>query len=163
MDIRTIMDRIGMEHAGGQSATQLAARYRMPLDTVRRLIVAYRDERLGPVSDVEFIAPRIRRDGRHPGGRMLMGGSRDWIRRAACGGMDADVFYPVASGPDAFGEAERVCRDCPVRAMCLEYALDNDEQYGMWGGMDPEERRRLKRLDMRRRRMRAYRRGNGVI
>lgn len=32
-----------------------------------------------------------------------MGGSRDWIRRAACGGMDADVFYPVASGPDAFG------------------------------------------------------------
>ncbi len=57
MDIRTIMDRIGMEHAGGQSATQLAARYRMPLDTVRRLIVAYRDERLGPVSDVEFIAP----------------------------------------------------------------------------------------------------------
>lgn len=57
-----------MEHAGGQSATQLAARYRMPLDTVRRLIVAYRDERLGPVSDVEFIAPRIRRDGRHPGG-----------------------------------------------------------------------------------------------
>lgn len=94
---------------------------------------------------------------------MLMGGSRDWIRRAACGGMDADVFYPVASGPDATGEAERVCRDCPVRAMCLEYALDNDEQYGMWGGMDPEERRRLKRLDMRRRRMRAYRRGNGVI
>lgn len=68
MDIRTIMDRIGMEHAGGQSATQLAARYRMPLDTVRRLIVAYRDERLGPVSDVEFIAPRIRRGGRHPGG-----------------------------------------------------------------------------------------------
>ena len=59
MDIRTIMDRIGMEHAGGQSATQLAARYRMPLDTVRRLIVAYRDERLGPVSDVEFIAPRM--------------------------------------------------------------------------------------------------------
>ena len=94
---------------------------------------------------------------------MLMGGSRDWIRRAACGGLDADVFYPYASNPDAYEPAKGVCRDCPVRAMCLEYALDNDERYGVWGGTDPEERRRLKRLDMRRRRMRAYRRGNGVI
>lgn len=58
-----------------------------------------------------------------------MGGSRDWIRRAACGGMDADVFYPYASNPDAYEPAKGVCRDCPVRAMCLEYALDNDEQY----------------------------------
>ena len=42
-------------------------------------------------------------------------------------------------------EAKRVCRSCDVRAECLEYALENDERFGIWGGMSERERRRLKR------------------
>jgi WhiB family redox-sensing transcriptional regulator len=38
-----------------------------------------------------------------------------------------------------------VCRSCDVRAECLEYALENDERFGIWGGMSERERRRLKR------------------
>ena len=42
-------------------------------------------------------------------------------------------------------EAKRVCRSCDVRAECLEYALEHDERFGIWGGMSERERRRLKR------------------
>jgi WhiB family redox-sensing transcriptional regulator len=38
-----------------------------------------------------------------------------------------------------------VCRSCDVRAECLEYALEHDERFGIWGGMSERERRRLKR------------------
>ena len=40
---------------------------------------------------------------------------------------------------------QRVCRGCEVRAECLEYALEHDERFGIWGGMSERERRRLKR------------------
>lgn len=41
--------------------------------------------------------------------------------------------------------AKEVCMDCPVKLMCLETALANDEEYGVWGGLTADERRRLKR------------------
>ena len=40
---------------------------------------------------------------------------------------------------------QKVCRSCEVRAECLEYALENDERFGIWGGLSERERRRLKR------------------
>ena len=43
-------------------------------------------------------------------------------------------------------EAKRICGECPVRAECLEYALEEDERFGIWGGMSERERRKLKRL-----------------
>ena len=42
-------------------------------------------------------------------------------------------------------EAKKVCRGCEVRAECLEYALEHDERFGIWGGLSERERRRLKR------------------
>ena len=42
-------------------------------------------------------------------------------------------------------EAKRVCMSCEVRAECLEYALEHDERFGIWGGLSERERRRLKR------------------
>lgn len=42
-------------------------------------------------------------------------------------------------------KAKRICLGCEVRDSCLEYALANDERFGIWGGLSERERRRLKR------------------
>ena len=64
-----------------------------------------------------------------------------WRQRAACRGVDPDVFYP-ASDEEA-EEAKSICGVCPVREACLEYALANRERDGVWGGATERERRRM--------------------
>lgn len=74
----------------------------------------------------------------------------EWQERAACKGMDQNIFY----GPDApestqervarEEKAKAVCYSCPVRRQCLDYALRHNEVYGIWGGMTERERRNLK-------------------
>lgn len=66
-----------------------------------------------------------------------------WRQRAACQGLDPDIFYP-ASEDDA-DEAKAICAQCNVRQVCLEYALVNRERDGVWGGLTDRERRRLAR------------------
>lgn len=66
-----------------------------------------------------------------------------WWKDAACLSADPDMFFPEKGGSTR--EAKRVCASCPVRAECLEYALDNDERYGVWGGLSERERRNLRR------------------
>lgn len=39
--------------------------------------------------------------------------------------------------------AKTVCAECPVKNLCLEYAVIAKEPYGIWGGTTPEERRKL--------------------
>jgi len=39
--------------------------------------------------------------------------------------------------------AKKICGDCPVRLLCLEYALEQKEVYGIWGGLTRAERQRL--------------------
>ena len=67
----------------------------------------------------------------------------DWQDRALCAQTDPEAFFPEKGGSTR--EAKRVCRSCEVRAECLEYALEHDERFGIWGGMSERERRRLKR------------------
>lgn len=64
-----------------------------------------------------------------------------WRDKAACRGLDPDIFYPV-SDEDA-ETAKGICAACPVREACLEYALANRERDGVWGGATERERRRL--------------------
>lgn len=64
-----------------------------------------------------------------------------WRQRAACRGVDPDVFYPTSD--DETEEAKAICRVCPVRESCLEYALANRERDGVWGGATERERRRI--------------------
>lgn len=64
-----------------------------------------------------------------------------WRQRAACRGVDPDIFFPV-SDEEAEG-AKAVCAGCSVREACLEYALVNREHDGVWGGATERERRRL--------------------
>ncbi len=66
-----------------------------------------------------------------------------WRQRAACRGVDPDIFYPVSD--EEAEEAKGVCRACTVREACLEYALANRERDGVWGGATERERRRIVR------------------
>lgn len=61
----------------------------------------------------------------------------------ACAGMKHDIFYSdTAFEVDL---AKSICRGCPVRARCLQLAIDNGEE-GIWGGFDETERRLYMRL-----------------
>ncbi|WP_416380828.1 WhiB family transcriptional regulator [Georgenia sp. H159] len=66
-----------------------------------------------------------------------------WQERALCAQTDPEAFFPEKGGSTR--EAKRVCTVCEVRAECLEYALANDERFGIWGGLSERERRKLKR------------------
>ena len=63
--------------------------------------------------------------------------------RALCAQTDPEAFFPEKGGSTR--EAKKVCRSCEVRAECLEYALEHDERFGIWGGLSERERRRIKR------------------
>ena len=67
-----------------------------------------------------------------------------WQDRALCSQTDPEAFFPEKGGSTR--EAKKVCRGCEVRADCLEYALERDERFGIWGGLSERERRRLKRV-----------------
>ncbi|HUS61272.1 MAG TPA: WhiB family transcriptional regulator [Acidimicrobiales bacterium] len=64
-----------------------------------------------------------------------------WRQRAACTGVDPDIFYPVTD--DEAAAAKSICAQCPVRQPCLEYALVTRERDGVWGGATERERRRM--------------------
>ena len=67
-----------------------------------------------------------------------------WASEAKCLQADPDTFFPEKGGSTR--EAKRICADCPVRSECLEHALEQDEKFGIWGGLSERERRKLKRL-----------------
>ncbi|MFJ4839619.1 WhiB family transcriptional regulator [Streptomyces sp. NPDC088746] len=72
----------------------------------------------------------------------------NWRTHAACREEDPDLFFPIGSTGPALVQAEEakaVCGNCPVRGQCLEWALENGQDSGVWGGMDENERRALKR------------------
>jgi WhiB family redox-sensing transcriptional regulator len=71
------------------------------------------------------------------------GDDRGWQSRANCMGVDPDLFFPERGASTR--EAKEVCRGCVVRQDCLDFALDNGEKFGIWGGMSERERRRLRR------------------
>jgi WhiB family transcriptional regulator, redox-sensing transcriptional regulator len=66
-----------------------------------------------------------------------------WQDRALCAETDPEAFFPEKGGSTR--EAKRICTGCEVRAECLEFALGNDERFGIWGGLSERERRRLRR------------------
>ena len=70
----------------------------------------------------------------------------DWTARAACKGTDPDELFVQGA---AQNRAKLICRGCPVRTECLADALDNRIEFGVWGGMTEEERRRLLRRNRR--------------
>jgi WhiB family redox-sensing transcriptional regulator len=75
--------------------------------------------------------------------------SMAWRESAACRRADPELFFPIGSGGAAAAaeiqQAKAVCARCLVRRPCLAYALVTGQQYGIWGGLDENERRPLHR------------------
>ena len=66
-----------------------------------------------------------------------------WQDRAACFGVEPDVFFPISE--EEAGPALAFCGVCRIREECLSWALKNGERYGVWGGTTEQQRRRLQR------------------
>jgi WhiB family transcriptional regulator, redox-sensing transcriptional regulator len=71
----------------------------------------------------------------------------DWRADAACREVDVEAFFAVDEASQQ--EALAICETCPVRLECLEHAIAAREQYGVWGGMREQERKRLVRARRR--------------
>ena len=69
--------------------------------------------------------------------------AQSWQEQALCAETDPEAFFPEKGGSTR--EAKKICTGCEVKAQCLEYALSNDERFGIWGGLSERERRRLRR------------------
>lgn len=66
-----------------------------------------------------------------------------WRDFAVCVQTDPEAFFPEKGG--SVNLAKKICGGCFVREQCLEYALEHDERFGVWGGLSEHARRRLKR------------------
>ena len=65
-----------------------------------------------------------------------------WKEDAVCLGADPDIFFPEL-GRTAH-DARQVCAVCPVAEECLQYAVQNDIKYGVWGGLSERELQRYR-------------------
>ncbi len=90
------------------------------------------------VDPVQLGVPGVRRPLEGEDGNPL-----GWQTDALCAQTDPEAFFPEKGGSTR--DAKKICTTCDVRSECLEYALQNDERFGIWGGLSERERRKLKR------------------
>ena len=72
----------------------------------------------------------------------------DWRRNAACTSHHPELFFPIGNSGPALAQLERareICRSCPVRLACLEWAIVVGADDGIWGGLSEQERQSLRR------------------
>lgn len=69
-----------------------------------------------------------------------------WRDKARCVGLDPNIFF--ADDGDV-SRAKEVCHGCEVQAECLDYALKNNVDFGVWGGSSGPERRAVRRKNRR--------------
>lgn len=77
-------------------------------------------------------------------------GSADysWRKVALCKDTDPELFFPVGSTGQALHQISRaktVCEECVVKRECLEFAIETNQDCGIWGGTSEEERRDIRR------------------
>lgn len=71
-----------------------------------------------------------------------------WIDSALCKGRNTNDFYPemgVKGAAKQVREIKQICKQCSVILECLDFAIENEENFGIWGGMTPKERSRIRR------------------
>lgn len=78
-----------------------------------------------------------------------------WQDGAACTDQPPELFFPenrtITEARLLVERARVVCADCAVRRDCLEFALRNHENFGVWGGMTPQERKAIRKQQARNR------------
>jgi WhiB family redox-sensing transcriptional regulator len=65
-----------------------------------------------------------------------------WQKFAECRNDDLDAMFVAGAAQNL---AKETCYSCPVRLDCLADAMENREEFGVWGGMTERERRKLLR------------------
>ena len=63
-----------------------------------------------------------------------------WVEQAACSGRNPRLFFADSGEVALLEAARRICATCPVQAQCLAAAIEHDERFGVWGGLDTRER-----------------------
>lgn len=94
-------------------------------------------------------------------------GSADysWRRNALCRDTDPELFFPVGTTGQALlqiSRAKDVCCECPVKVKCLDFAMETNQDTGIWGGTSEEERRQMRREAAARARAARLAANNGV-
>ena len=72
----------------------------------------------------------------------------DWREIAACRDSEPTLFFPIGTtglAVEQIEEAKGICADCLVTEDCLQYALQTNQEAGVWGGYAEDERRRLRK------------------
>lgn len=78
--------------------------------------------------------------------RTLPFDSEPWMVDAACRNHpNPDLWFPATSLPSEAAPAIAVCLTCPVRAECLDLAVRSHAEAGIWGGMNPDQIRQMRR------------------
>lgn len=81
--------------------------------------------------------------------RYTPSGNRNWAESAACARPDAPSMFPHEKDAEDTELAKDICKGCPVARACLEEAMQRGEQFGIWGGLTPDERRARHRRSTR--------------
>ena len=90
--------------------------------------------------------------------RMLNVTGSNWREASACRDSEPNLFFPIGTtglAIDQIQEAKSICSMCLVAAECLQYALQTNQEAGVWGGYAEDERRRLRKRWMAERRRAA--------
>lgn len=66
-----------------------------------------------------------------------------WKELGLCAQTDPEAFFPYNGS--SVRDAKRICQGCEVQDLCLDYALSNNESFGVWGGLSERERHTLSR------------------
>ena len=69
--------------------------------------------------------------------------SESWMTDGVCRDLDPDIFFPLKIADEKTAKA--YCGQCLVRAQCLEYALANNMEHGVWGGKSERERHKIQK------------------
>ncbi len=72
----------------------------------------------------------------------------NWRELSACRDSDPNLFFPIGTTGPAVGQIDKataICGACSVREECLQYALETNQEAGVWGGYAEDDRRRLRK------------------
>jgi WhiB family redox-sensing transcriptional regulator len=100
-----------------------------------------------PLRERLHARPGLKSNPSGPAPSTMKGGIMDWRDDSACREVDPDLFFPDGKNAPArtqIEKAKQICLSCPVVQPCLHFAVSTG-QLGVWGGLDDDERRKLRR------------------